>query len=106
MLMNIKEFKSFNKKALFLATISVATLASCSKDEISQDISNMNQETAAMHGKSTGEYIIIMKDGNELKSRKQGLPYLSQIKMIEDLGEKMLSENGINIDLNDNNTFA
>ncbi len=59
------QFKSFSKSALVLATISVATLASCSKDEVSE---NMTQPTAnqapAQQERGTGEYIIVTKDGN------------------------------------------
>src|SRR5688500_3231823 len=103
--MNIKEFKSFNKKALVLATVSVATLASCSKDEISQDISNNNPQTEiSQQGKGTGDYIVMMQDGSEFSSA-QTAP--SGNKMVEELSQKMLSENGIKgIELTAENTFS
>lgn len=108
--MNLLDFKSFNKKALILATLSVATLASCSKDELSNDISSQNpaeQQMPTNQGMATGEYIVVMKEGSELTNRKRGLAYSAQLAMVEAMGQRVLTENGItDIKLTEDNTFA
>ncbi|MGZ5303722.1 MAG: protease inhibitor I9 family protein, partial [Bacteroidia bacterium] len=106
--MKTNQFKSFSPKALAIAALSVATLASCSKDELVQDMSqNGKQNAPGIESRATGEYIVVMKDGSEISSRKRGLSYNKQLEMVEEMAKAMLSDNGIEgIELNDNNTFA
>ncbi|MGZ5243908.1 MAG: S8 family serine peptidase [Bacteroidia bacterium] len=106
--MKTNQFKSFSPKALAIAALSVASLASCSKDELVQDMSqNGKQNAPGIESRATGEYIVVMKDGSEISSRKRGLSYNKQLEMVEEMAKAMLSDNGIEgIELNDNNTFA
>ncbi|MGZ5282358.1 MAG: S8 family serine peptidase [Bacteroidia bacterium] len=103
------QFKSFSRNALVLATISVATLASCSKDELANNAlesGNPQQETPAAQGKATGEYIVVMKDGSEISSQS-GSSYGNQLEKIKNMAEQVLTENGIaGIILNEENTLA
>ncbi len=107
--MKSNPFNSFSPKALALAAVSVAALASCSKDQLSQEIADNGSYSQAtgISAKATGEYIVVMKDGTEISSGKRGLPYGRQLEVVRNMAKAVLKENGINgIELNDNNTFA
>ncbi|RYZ94308.1 MAG: S8 family peptidase [Sphingobacteriaceae bacterium] len=95
-------FKSFNRNALVLATLSMATLASCSKEELSQDISSdaPKQEMPSTAGKITGEYMVVLKDGQTVDMHGGGLSVGKQLDMVRDAANQLLSDNGIgNIEL-------
>lgn len=107
--MKTNQFKSFSPKALAIAAISVATLASCSKEELVHDIAENGAQnsSAQMQSKATGEYIVVLKNGNEISGRKRGLSYGKQLEMVEEMAKAMLSQNGIEgTGLDIENTFA
>ncbi|RYD74477.1 MAG: S8 family peptidase [Sphingobacteriales bacterium] len=101
--MKKNQFKSFSPKALAIATLSVATLASCSKDEISNNMTQDNfKQEAPVSEKSTGEYIVVMKDGSQISGEASGSAanILAQAKT-------MLAENNIGgIEINENNAIS
>ena len=108
--MKNKIFNSFNKNALVLATLSVATLASCTKDEISQDMTQVptQQESPALQGKSTGDYIVVLKDGSEISGHKtHGLTYGTQLERVKEMAANLLKDNGIpNVEITDANSIG
>ncbi|MGZ5280708.1 MAG: S8 family peptidase [Bacteroidia bacterium] len=102
-------FKSFSTKALILATASVATLASCSKDELAQDLNNQNtpkQEMPATSGKITGQYMVTLKDGSQADLHGRG-SYGNQLDKIRDMAKSLMSDNGIqSFELTDENAIG
>ena len=106
---SIKKFESFSPKALALAVLSVATLASCSKDEISQDMAQHSTEQQApiSQGKSTGNYIVVLKDGSEIAGQKHGLSYGTQLEKVKGMALSLLKDNGIpSVEINDDNNIG
>ncbi|RYD71276.1 MAG: S8 family peptidase [Sphingobacteriales bacterium] len=102
--MNLNQFKSFNPKALILATLSVAALASCTKDEISQDLSQTSpKQEINSQEKATGQYMVTLKDGVQVK----GLSLGTQLDKVRDAANQLLADNGMNgVAINIENTLG
>ncbi|MGZ5244848.1 MAG: S8 family serine peptidase [Bacteroidia bacterium] len=95
--MKYNMFQSFSTKALILATVSVATLASCSKDEHGQDLNAQNtsqQEMSVTSSKITGQYMVVLKDGSRVDLHGRG-SYGNQLDKIRNMAQSLMSDNGI-----------
>lgn len=107
--MKNKIFQSFSAKALILATASVATLASCSKDELSQDLNAQNTgqvESPVKSQKIAGQYMVVLKDGSRVDLHGRG-SYGSQLDKIRDMAKSLMSDNGIqSFELTDQNSIG